>query len=426
MKYLYCSLILAASALAASQSDPMSLSDTLRLAQDRSPVLQMAKADVSAARARSGMRQAPFKPLLSLNGVASTGDGSMIFPTAIMPYNYLQTQPGTQASGNVTLMWRVWSFGRDALARRGSEAEIHLYEARSELAGSDVSLGVRDAFAIVIFRRDVLFAKQEALMTAREMLRITVAKFDEGSAPKAFVFRAQADVSSMERELVMAQADIDEALAMLRERVGLDQVDPMQFGSWDESLVAPESLKAAIKIALDSHPEVRIARWNLESARLASRDASKSRLPELSFMAMGDWMGSRMMPGSATSKAGLVLSFPLSDGGERGSLKGEADAMIVKMEQEFRMAELQVQSAVAAAYASWSSVETQRRATQDGLTASLEAFRVMQERYDAGKAVLVELIDARAQVAYARTEVADVERYARSAWARLMRAIGKA
>ena len=119
------------------------------------------------------------------------------------------------------------------------------------------------------------------------------------------------------------------------------------------------------------------------------------------------------------------MSFPLSDGGERSSLKREADAMIVKMEQELRMAELKVQSAVAAAYALWSSVEAQRRASQDGLAASLEAFRVMQERYDAGKAVLVELIDTRAQVARARTEVAYVERYARSTWSRLMRAIGK-
>jgi len=425
MKHLLCFLFLLLATQTFSQSEPLPLRETIKVALEKSPILQMAEADIVAARARSGMKLAPYKPLISLNGVASAGTGSMIFPSSVMPYNYSQTQPGTQAIGNATLMWRVWSFGRDALARRSSEAEIGLYEARSELAGSDVVLSVRDAFANVVFRRDVLISKQEALKAAKEMLRITVAKFDEGSAPKAFVFRAQADVSSMERELAMAQADVDEALAMLRERVGLDQVDPRQFGSWDESLVAPESLQAAIEISFKSHPEVRIARWNLESARLTSRDASRYRLPELSVMAMGDWMGSRMMPGSTNSKAGLVLSFPLSDGGERSSLKREADAMIVKMEQELRMAELKVQSAVAAAYALWSSVEAQRRASQDGLAASLEAFRVMQERYDAGKAVLVELIDTRAQVARARTEVADVERYARSTWSRLMRAIGK-
>lgn len=253
---------------------------------------------------------------------------------------------------------------------------------------------------------------------------MTQAKYDEGSAPKAFVFRAQADVSSMERELAMARAEVQASEAMLRESAGMQQLDQHEFGSWDEQLLAPESLKAAIDIALATHSEVQEAQWNLESARLSSRDASKAMQPELTLMVMGDWMGSRLMPGSTASKAGLILSFPLSDGGERSSTKKEAQAMESKMEQELRMAKLKVQSAVARAFAPWNSVQVQRQAAQDRLVASLEAFRVMRERFDAGKAVLVEVIDARAQVALARTEVADVERYARSAWSKLMRAIG--
>lgn len=425
MKYLLCTLTIAAATFAVGQQAPSTLSETLRIATENSPLLQMAKADVAAARARAGMKLAPYKPLVSLNGVASTGDGSMILPTTVMPYNYSLTQPGTQATANATLMWKVWSFGRDSIARRRAQAEVQAFEARSDLAGLEVAFSVRDAFANVLFRRDVLQARAEAYDAAKEMLRVTTAKFDEGSAPKAFVYRAQADVSSMERELAMGQADVDEALAMLRESAGLDQGDPRQFGDWDQELVSPHSLRDAIDEAMKSHPDVLIATRNLESAKLASQDASKSRLPELAFMAMGDWMGTRQMPGTSTSKAGLVLSFPLYDGGERDSTKKEAIAMIDKMEQELRMARLKVQASVAAAYAPWSSVVAQRKAASDGLTASLEAFRVMQERYSAGKAVLVEVIDARAQVAFARTEVADAERYARSAWAKLVKAIGK-
>lgn len=425
MKYLYCSLILAASVLATGQTAKVSLSETLKLAEAESPVLQIAQAEVDAARARSGMRQAPYQPAVSLNGIASSGDGSMIFPSSAMPLNYAMTQPGTQAVGNATLMWRIWTFGRNDIARRSSMAEVHLYETQLDLAVVEVRLGVREAFANLLFRRDVLEAKAEALNAARETLRVTEEKFEAGSVPQAFVFRARADVSGMDREIAMAGADVDEALAMLRESAGLAQDDPKEFDGWDEELVAPPSLGDAIALALQSHPEIQVATWSLESAGLASRDASQSRLPELSFMAMGDWMGSRQMPGSASTKAGLVLSFPLSDGGERASAKKEAEARVAKSEQELRMARLRIQAAVASAYAPWASVEAQRKATSDGLLASLEAFRVMQERYDAGKAVLVEVIDARAQVALARTQVADVERYARVAWARLTRAIGK-
>ena len=141
-------------------------------------------------------------------------------------------------------------------------------------------------------------------------------------------------------------------------------------------------------------------------------------------MAMGDWMGSRMMPSSATSKVGLVVSFPFGDGGERKAAKAEAEAMTKKMSQELRMRELQIQANVASAFAAWESVPAQRKASQAQLAASEEGFRVMKERYEAGKAVLVELIDARAQWIIARVGVAEVETYARASWARLMQAMG--
>lgn len=384
MKQLFSVLFLASASFGACQSEPTPLSELLKVAREHSPGLQIAKADIAAARARSGTRNAAYRPVISLNGVASSGDGSMIFPTSVMPSNYSQTMPGSQAVANATFMWKFWSFGRDSIARRSAAAEIQHFESGLARAESDLMRSMREAFANVLYRRDVLAARSEAYAAAKEMLRVTQAKFEEGSVPKAFVFRAQADVSTMERELAMARADLEESLAMLRESAGLDQVDPRQFGAWDEPLVAPESLKEAIEFALKSHPEVQMASWSLESAQLARQDAAKSRLPELSFMAMGDWMGTRLMPASATSKAGLVLSFPLSDGGEGSSAKKEADAMEAKMQQELRMTQLKVQASIARAFASWNSVEAQRKAAKDGLVASLEAFRVMQERYGCG------------------------------------------
>jgi outer membrane protein TolC len=421
---LVVSMLLALAAIGFAKDEDLSLSQALAKARAGHPSLMGAQSDVAAAKARASMRNAPYRPQLSLNGTAATGDGSMIFPSSVMPINYSLLPTNSVGVLNGTAMWRLWTSGRDGIARRLGSAEVTQFQARVALLVVNVDFGVREAFNDVVYRKDVLSAKQISLDATREMLRITQVRFDVGSAPRAFVLRAEADVAGMERELAMAESDLGMAEAMLRERVGLDQSGELQFGGWDQELVAPEKKQTAIDIAMKHHPELTTARLDVGIARLKGLDASRSKLPEASLMAMGDWMGIRGMPGSATTKLGLVVSFPLGDGGERSAAKSEADAMAKKMSQELRMLELQIQAKVASAFAEWGSVPAQRKAAQAQFAASEEAFRVMSERYEAGKAVLVELIDARAQLAIARVSVAEVESFARASWARLVQAMG--
>lgn len=417
-------MLLVLAAIGSTQDDNLSLSQALTRARAGHPSLMGAQSDVAAAKARASMRNAPYRPQMSLNGTAATGDGSMIFPSSVMPVNYSLLPTDSVGVLNGTAMWRFWTSGRDGIARRLGSAEVTQFQARADILGINVDFGVREAFSNVVFRRDALNAKQAALEASREMLRVTQARFDVGSAPRAFVLRAEADVAGMERDLALAQADLGMAEAMLRERVGLDQSGELQFSGWDQELVAPDTKQEAIDVAMKHHPELTAAQLDVDIANLKGLDASRSKLPEASLMAMGDWMGVRGMPASATTKVGLVVSFPLGDGGERRAAKFEADAMGKKMSQELRMLELQIQAKVASAFAEWGSVPAQRKAVRAQLAASEEAFRVMGERYEAGKAVLVELIDARAQLAIARVNVAEVESFARASWARLVQAMG--
>jgi|GEM_PF-3403025 len=420
----FVTLILAIGTTSVAGGQSLSLSQALEKARTGHPSLLSAQSDVAAAEARASMRNAPFRPQMSVNGTAATGDGSMIFPSSVMPVNYSFLPTDSVGVLNGTAMWRFWTSGRDGIARRIGFAEVTQFQARLDIIAINVDFGVREAFSSLVFRKDALNAKQAALDASREMLRVTQARFDVGSAPKAYVLRAEADVAGMERELALAQADLGMADAMLREKVGLDQSGELQFEGWDEEPVAPETKRASIEAAMKKHPELTSARLDVDISKWKGLDASRSKLPEASLMAMGDWMGVRGMPGSATTKLGLVVSFPVGDGGERSAAKSEADAMAKKMSQELRMLELQIQAKVASAFAEWGSVPAQRKAARAQLAASDEAFRVMSERYEAGKAVLVELIDARAQRAIARVSVAEVEAFARASWARLIQAMG--
>ena len=233
----FVTLILAIGTTSVAGGQSLSLSQALEKARTGHPSLLSAQSDVAAAEARASMRNAPFRPQMSVNGTAATGDGSMIFPSSVMPVNYSFLPTDSVGVLNGTAMWRFWTSGF---------AEVTQFQARLDIIAINVDFGVREAFSSLVFRKDALNAKQAALDASREMLRVTQARFDVGSAPKAYVLRAEADVAGMERELALAQADLGMADAMLREKVGLDQWGEVRVGKYSKGMLQRVGLAQAL------------------------------------------------------------------------------------------------------------------------------------------------------------------------------------
>ncbi len=262
--------------------------------------------------------------------------------------------------------------------------------------------------------------------SALEVLRITQARFDAGKVPEAFVLRAKAEVAAAEREVAMAEADEAGAVAALWDAAGLDQTSGHELGPWDEALTAPETVAEALRLAQLHRPELlAISEEAKEMESLASA-ADKSRYPELSLMGMNDWAGSNGSDGASTYKAGLVLSFPLGDGGQRQAAKSQASAGISKADAELRSMRNGIQAEVVSAWAQWQAVGKISDAAKAELDASEEAYRVALVRYQEGKAILAELTDSRSALVHAKLSVAEAKTYERKAWSKLERAIGGA
>lgn len=417
--------MIAAVLLPASAIAQLKLSEVERLGVERNPSLAAARAEVGAVSARGDMLQVPYRPQISLNGYGVGGDGSMIFPSTVMPTNYAALGSGERALANGTFMWRVFSFGREGTARGIKAAETGAATDDVRREELDVVLRVRLAFSEALLMRDRVAARQAAVESAVEVERVTRERYDAGKVPEAFLFRSQADAAAMRKELAMAEAEARASEAMLREAIGLPQSDPARPGEWDTPFEAPAGLDKAIETAVKQRPELASLERSAEGFGLRASLAQKSSLPELSLMAMGDWMGARNMPGEFGSKVGLVLSFPLHDGGERRAAKAEASAMGAKMRAEYEMARLKVEAEVASAWFTWEAVQAVLDAAKSEVAASREAYRITLIRYQEGKAILSELTDARSQLVSADVGAAESEAYRRQAWTRLARSVGQ-
>ncbi len=422
--YLSAFLLLACSSLVLA-AEKKNLSQLLDSASKNHPAIGAARAEVDSARAEKSGLLAPFRPQVSLNGYGAVGTGSMIFPGTVDPLNYAVLPRESAGVLNATFMWKLFTFGRERAIAESASFLIRAKQSVLDATALDVSLSVRLAFADALYRREVVQAHHVAHDSALEVLRITQARFDAGKVPEAFVLRAKADAARAEREIAMAEADSASAQAQLWDAAGMEQSSAPELGDWDGSLSAPATMDEAIKLAMSRRQELIAIGSQVSQMKSLASAYDKAGLPELSLMGMNDWAGSLGVSASNTYKAGLVLSFPLGDGGQRRSAAAQSNAMAKKAEAELRGATNHVQSEVATGWAEWSAVSKVLKAAAAELDASVEAYRVALVRYEDGKAILAELTDSRSQLVHARLSVAEGSAYQRKAWSKLTRAIGR-
>lgn len=407
-----------------NQAKPLNLTDAISQAQRSHPMIAMALAKVDQAKAQGSRMLAMFEPIMSINGYGATGKGEMNLSSLIMP-TMLTGLPDKDSYGfSGSMMWRPFSFGRDSLTRKASEAMVKM--SSSEVASASLSLAyeTRQAFADALLKKATVQARVESLESAKEMEKTTQAMLDAGKVPQAFLFSAQAETAKMRKELAMAEADQQMAKAMLVEAIAADQKDDLNLGEWNEALAAPSTLQQALETAKQNRPELNAMKANTTNAKFELELAKRAFLPDMAFMAMADWMKPENMGEMDGQKLAFVISLPVFDGKERRAAKAEAEAKAKQSEADRKVTELKIQSEVAQAWAEWSASPSIVEASQAELKASEEAFRVSLIRYQSGKSILAEVSEARAQLAQAKLSVNESEAYRRKAWAKLMRAIG--
>ncbi|HXI02573.1 MAG TPA: TolC family protein [Candidatus Saccharimonadales bacterium] len=150
----------------------------------------------------------------------------------------------------------------------------------------DTLLEVESAYWTLVYERQDLDVRNEALDLAQELLRLNKIRVDVGTLPPIDITQAEAGVASREEAVIVAQANIANAEDRLRRVMGLDPgsddwnrpIEPTEdLGTVERNAV----LDSEIKKALDNRTDLQQARLTLESADVtleAQRNQLKYRL----------------------------------------------------------------------------------------------------------------------------------------------------
>jgi outer membrane protein TolC len=287
---------------------------------------------------------------------------------------------------------------------RAGRAGVRVAEAEERLAREQVASGTALIYLEALRAGRAVAAAQANVELAQTLLKLAEDQRAAGVATGVDVTRAETRLAQEQVRLAQAQTASEQARLTLQRVVGLPLggtltlTDPLRF--IDEPALAPEPLVAQ---ATENRAEVRIAEEEIKVNKL-ERDAVRAeQLPSVQFV--GDYGVSGITPTNTdlpTRRVAIQLSVPVFNGGlTRGR---EAVAASRERQAELSLGNVrgQVEEDVRLALVTLRTAAEQVRASDESVRLSERELEMARDRFRAGVADNLEVINAQASLANAR------------------------
>lgn len=419
----------------------LTMEQAVELARQKNLRVKAADAD---ARAMDSMRRealAPFWPQLSANGYFN--DQRMapnVYTSAgnTMARNYQVFNSDQTRDANVTAMYPFFSGGRDFYGYKAATARADA--ARQMLQGMHLDVAMQARLDYIARLREAENARvtAELIQDVEERLRVTREKFDAGRVPRFYVLRDEAELANAVQMDAMARSRAELAMVSLKTTLGVDLSSPITLVDRLEFEPVIVSIDEGVQQALERHPDLKAAARQLEAAQSDVRAAYGNYFPQVSVGYMYDWAvtknrawesqadGMRARSDSAEGySVGVVVTLPVFDGFLRENALNTAKARLDRAVQTEGLARQQVAKEVNQAALMLAAAEKSVQASQKGLEQAEEEFRVVKERFDSGRGIQLEILDAQVALTRARFNAVSARSEYGSARAMWLKATGR-
>lgn len=381
----------------AAFAEPVTLADALARADQSSPTLAAARADVAAAEGRAlqaGLRPNPELGL-EVENFAGTGTFSGV----------------DDAESTVTLGQRFELGGKRSARQRAAQAEVDVARLRLKVARADLRRQVRDAYAETLADSRRLDLAREQFLRAENLQKIAVELVDAGREPPLRAMRARTATLEAVGRVRAAEAEYlqsQRALAALWGG-GDDLPEPTVVAD-----TAPPEGVADPATTLD----VRLAEAEVVASIAAvDRERSLGR-PDVTVT-----VGARQFRGTDDTALVVGASMPIgifdrnqgnvaAANAERAGAEARRNAALAGAIRRTRDA----QAALRTAEARLSFLQT--RAEPE----AIEAVRIAREGFSAGRFTLLDVLDAEQALNTLQSDIIAADQERAQAVAALIRA----
>lgn len=384
-----------------SLPDPLPLHYVVQRASER-------RAEVAASRARA--QAAAQRP-----AIVSALEDPMISPSIDhLPFML----DGVNASLAIEQRFPL----SRVLTHRGdsARAEAARLAADSKRVELNVEYDAAAAFFMLQERRGMAAVLVEQRRLADQMVRSATARYASGTGAQADVLRAEMELARLEAFARAATADVKGAEAMLNAALARPATATVPPLVADPLTAAPAEVAEAIRTAIDSRPELRAGRAEIDRAEAETRAMRSMYLPMATV---------RTGPAyTMTEKFGWMLMIGVSIPLWRGRLNAgvsEAESMTTMAREDVSAMQRMIEGEAAKSREDVVSAQERYLAFRDKVVPKAkQTVDATLAGYVSGQLPLVSVVEAAQALWMAQGDQIMSEAELGLAWARLGRALG--
>ena len=433
-KIVFAAALLAAPSALVAQAPAsvrLTFAEAVRLvtSQDAPPAVALAGLRTDEARGRVTQARAGLMPNLGVNGFwanrtfspKAQGFSFPGLPTIIGPFNVYD--------GRVQFRQTLFDFsnlGRLSAAKRQLTASRADRSATVEASAQAVAIAYARASRSVA----VVAARRADSALAAEFVSLAVAQQRAGVSPSIDVTRAKVQLAESAGRLILATSTLERAKIDLSRTLGLDPNVAIELTDTISTELGvadvPADRDAAVAQAMAMRPDLAAEITRGAAARTAASAISAARLPRLDLQADMGLSGTRPEDMINTRQVAVQVTWPILDGLRREGRVAEQKAVAQASEVRAKDLRQQVTADVDGALLDLRSAAAQQMITRERLQLAAEEVSQARQRFQAGVAGNIEVINAQESLVRAREADIDARFAAMAARIALARSVGSA
>ncbi|MBV6656645.1 MAG: TolC family outer membrane protein [Devosiaceae bacterium] len=377
------------------------LAGALVRAYQTNPELNAARAGLRVTDEGVPQALAGYRP--TVTGDASTGVNITRTRPDGRPNSTTTTYPTTLGLTVVQPLFRGFQT-RNSVA----QAEASVQAGRAQLLNTEQNIFVSaaQAYMDVLADRSILTLRQQNVSFLEEQVRAAQARFDVGEGTRTDIAQANARRAFALAQVSAARAALTTSNAIYRQVIGTDPSTLVTPSPFTQGM--PRTLRAALDLALSTHPAIEAARANVDVAQSAAAVAEGALLPTLDLQgrAQRTWdQGGSDGPNDSFS-ATLQLNVPIYQGGRASSQVRQSIELVGQRRLELDVTREQVRASVLSAFGGFESARAQIESSELEVAASQVALAGVIEEQRVGQRTTLDVLDTQEDLINARiTEV---------------------
>lgn len=386
---------------------PLSLQEAIDRGLKQNLGLLLSNTDIRSARGQRWEQLSALLPhatlspyvaasKINLNELGLTSLGAITIPTSVGPFSYFDSRATVTQS---VFDWK--SINATRAATQSVKSAEYSYKDARDL----VVLAVGFVYLQAIADEARVETSEAQVKTAQALFDQATDQVNSGTSPAIDGLRAKVELQTRQQQLIQARNDLAIQKLTVARVIGL--APGQQFELTDKSPYQPMAgitVDEALKRAYDSRSDYKSAMAEVRAAQFSRRAATAGYLPSLSFNS--DYGAAGSHPSTATQVYDVrgTLTIPIFQGGSVHGDVLQADARLEQSRDRLDNLRAQIDSDIRTALLNLQSSEEQVNVARSNIDLSEETLVQSRDRFTAGVADTVEVVQSQEAVAAAHEQ----------------------